>query len=135
MKKYTRTPRPRGSKMKEVTINAEQYEQVVYMAVATTPSDDMKQLRLASKVLDKLEAAGVRKPGDKILCPNCRVDITQLTGSKGGFKLMAEQETFEFEDAEAEFVVKRIETTIPKLQTWAARSVLSVVDQLEADNA
>tara|TARA_R110000824_G_C15018138_1_gene658090 strand:+ start:438 stop:740 length:303 start_codon:yes stop_codon:yes gene_type:complete len=98
--------------MKTIDVNAEQFEQVLYLACATATAEDVQQLRLSSKVLDKLEAKSLEKPDGQ------------------GFKLMNETEQFELEDTEAEFVLKRIEEMIPSLQTWASRKILPVIDQL-----
>lgn len=99
--------------MKTVEIDSEQFEQIIYVAVATTQADDVAQLRMTSKVLDKLEGQAVAKPDDQ------------------GYKLINDRVTFEFEDAEASFILKRISDMIPQLQGWAARRILPVIDQLE----
>tara|TARA_R110000824_G_scaffold287258_1_gene475358 strand:+ start:234 stop:542 length:309 start_codon:yes stop_codon:yes gene_type:complete len=100
--------------MRTIEISAEQFEQVVYLACATATAEDVQQLRLSSKVLDKLESKALEKPDGQ------------------GFKLMNDIELFEFEDTEADFVLKRIEEMIPSLQTWASRKILPVIDQLTA---
>jgi hypothetical protein len=96
-------------------MTSDQYEGIVYLSVATAAADDVSQLRLASKVLDKLEKIGVRKPDD------------------AGYRLIDETATVRFEDAEAEFVLQRIEQMIPNLQVWMARGALTLIDQLNIE--
>ena len=98
--------------MKTVNITDDQFEQIVYLACATGTADDVQELRLSSKVLDKLEEQALEKPEGQ------------------GYKLITDAADFEFEDTEAAFLLKRIEEMIPSLQTWAARKVLPVIDQL-----
>lgn len=101
--------------MKTLKMSSDQYENIVYLACATTAADDLQQLRLASKVLDKLEHAGVRKP-DGV-----------------GYRLIDDSCTISFEDVEAEFVCGRVEAMVPQIQAWKAREVLGLVDQLTTD--
>lgn len=98
--------------MKTVVISAEAFDSIVYLACATTPAKDIADLRVTSKVLDKLEEKAIKTP-------------------ELGFKMVEPSEAFEFEDAEAAFVLQRIEDTIPQLQAWAAVKVLPVIDQLQ----
>lgn len=100
--------------MKKVEVTKKEYADIVYLAVATSSAKDIKELRLTSKVLDKLEAQAVE--GDD--------GVSSV--------LKGEQATFLFEDAEADFLKNKIEETFPKLQAWAARKALPIIDQLEA---
>jgi hypothetical protein len=98
--------------MKTVTVTADQYEQILYLACATASVENIQELRMTNKVLDKLESVGLKKPQDQ------------------GFKLIDATATLQFEDAEAEYVIARIENVIPNLQAWKARECLAIVDQL-----
>ncbi len=102
--------------MIEVTMTREVYKEIVYLACATATNLDTPKLRQLNEVLDILEAKG-----------------EPIAGQPAGYTLRREEDTFEFENAEAKFVLERIEEYIPNMQGWAARKALSVIDQLKAD--
>jgi len=103
--------------MKTVTMNKEEYESC-YLACATGPTEDWKETRTLSKVLDKLEKAGDKRDQEK----------------GGGFTLKREDHEFKFEDEEAEFMVERMRLFLPKIHGWAGVRFLPIVEQLEADS-
>ena len=104
--------------MKTLTITAEQYNDFVYPACAVNRPGNLQDLRMTVRVLDKLEKYGTP--------PQRRHDDVPVMG----FKLKGAEVTIDFEDAEAEFIAKRLEATVSELQAWRGREMLPIIDVL-----
>jgi hypothetical protein len=103
--------------MKDVTIQPDDYTNIIYPAAATGPVEDFKEARLLGKVLAILEEPAKKRPKED---------------ERGGFE-MKEEATFEFEDEFAEYLLSRMKGFLKQMQGWAAVKVVYVVDQLEAE--
>lgn len=101
--------------MKTVVIPKDQFDNVVYIAVATANVEDWKEARLLSKILDKLESKATRN-------------------KNGGFELNYSETTIDFEDSEAEMVKSRLTEFMKQMQGWAAVQLIPLMDQLELDS-
>lgn len=102
--------------MRMLKLSKTDYDDLVYPATAANTAKDIQELRVAAKVLDKLERHG--EPAKK------------EAGRATGYRATSPAIDLELEDREAELVAGRLEQLAKRLQDWQAREVLPLIDQL-----
>lgn len=105
--------------MKTLRITKRDYDDLVYPAVAANTAKDIQELRIASKVLDKLEQHG--RPAK------------MEAGRPAAYRAESPALELELEDREAELVAVRLVQLAGRLQDWQAREVLPLVDMLRKE--
>lgn len=103
--------------MKTLTVSKADYDEILYPLVALKASEDDATLRLAFRVLDKLEDVG---------------EPHENPGGPSMYRLSDLSATFELEEDEAKFVATRLRAGIPQLATTRARAIVPMLDALEA---
>lgn len=107
--------------MRQLIVDKEQYDDFLYPAVAVKQPPSILELRLQMKVLDKLEAVGTPTEKTKEGSPS------RMTG----YVLSADTVTFDFEDNEADLVVRCLEAQIPQLMGFRSRHLVPLIEQLQ----
>ena len=95
--------------MKTLTISKADFDEILYPLIALDPVSDRSALRICLNVLGKLEAKAKLGP--------------ETNGTPRLWVLKEETTDLELEDAEAEFVVARLEAGIPRLAATRARAI------------
>ena len=110
--------------MRNLVLTQVEYEDLVYPSVAVFSASEVKDLRTVVKVLDKLEAAGEapERKGGRFVDPNNVI-----------YKMNGISAMFHFEDAEAEFLIERLEAFMQRIQAWQSRGLLRIIDQLKTE--
>ena len=117
------------STMKTVTLTKPQYDDIVYPAVALhSPGDTIALLRICDAVMTKLEDAGQR---GRIL-DKSQWGIGVDKAPPPLYKLNGIAHDFEFENAEAEWLVQKLIDLLPTTQGRLMRDALPIIDALEA---
>ena len=119
--------------MKKVTMGREVFNDLVYPAIALSLHDeDLRELRLCDKVLTKMEAKAKLLPAEKL--PKLEPGDPPPPKMKPLYGLNKEKDTFEFEDHEAEYVVKKLTALLPKIFGRVLRPLLPIIAELEKED-
>lgn len=107
--------------MKTLRLSKPDYDDLVYPAMAANTAQDLQELRIAAKVLDKLEQHGEAAKRE--------------AGRLAAYRAKSPALEIKLEDREAELVAQRLEEIAKRLQDWQAREVLPLIDQLKAGDS
>ena len=113
--------------MKKLKVNAAEFENLLYPAMAISVTENAEDMRTTIKILDKLEKKGELQPRDKT---GVMADPTKAMCILNGGAIGA---NFSFEDAEAKYLVDRLVDHMKKIQAWQGRDIIPMIDQLEKD--
>lgn len=103
--------------MKALKMSKRDYDDFVYPACAANTAQNIQELRVVCRILDKLEEHG--KPSRK------------EGGRETAFLATSPSVEIELEDAQAHIVATRLEQLAKRLQDWQAREILPLLDQLQ----
>lgn len=112
--------------MKELTVSKVEFDDFVYPAIAAARDANIKELRLSNDILNKLEKQS-EKESLKDRCPMCG------NPAVFAYKLIEIEAIFNLENAEADHLLGRLQQMIPNIQSWRAREMLPIINQLKAD--
>jgi hypothetical protein len=118
--------------MKKVTISKIVFDNLVYPAVALSiHGEDLGELRLCDKVLTKLEAKAKVLPPEKL----AKSEPGDLPPPKMNplYGLKKEKDTFDFEDHEAEYIVGKLTSLLPRIHGRILRPLLPIIAELEKE--
>ena len=117
--------------MKKVTMGREVFNDLVYPAIALSLHNaDLSELRLCDKVLTKMEAKAKLLPTEKLP----KTEPGGPPKMKPLYGLEKEKDTFEFEDHEAEYIVKKLTALLPKIHGRVLRPLLPLIVDLEKED-
>jgi len=118
--------------MKTITVTRADYNDLVYPVVAVCTHDDVASLRIADKILTKLEEAGKPDPvpARKEVCKAC--GAPPLQAAPPLYKMEGISAEFELEDAEATFLHEKLTELTKTITGNRMRTVLPVIAALEA---
>ena len=111
--------------MRKITINKADYDDIVYAAVAMDTPKTTKEVQVCSDVLAKLEEVG-HEMAESVVNP-----ATGETVENETFKMNDVATVIEFENAEADYMSKRLVEVLPQIQARRSRKMLPLLEELE----
>lgn len=103
--------------MKTVSITKRDYDEVVYPCVACFQAENTARLRLADRLLTKLEEGCARDPKDRTGWPM--------------YVMQRPMQEFELEEDEAALLLERIVSAVKEVDARRTRALLPVISALE----
>lgn len=103
-----------SGKQTKLHVTKQEFDTILYGAIAGPPPKDVRETRLIDDVLGKLDAVSLPR-----------------TDGQPGQTLIDDEKVFAFSNVESEFVLQRLEKAVESLQGWKAREVLPLIDQMQ----
>ena len=116
--------------MKTVKIRKDDYDDFVYPAVALDLPKSVKDLRMADKVLAKLETVGVQGEPKETKDQQSGEMITPVPF----YTMEGVAAEVDFEDAEATYLHGILAQAVTRIQTRRSRGILPILDALKPPN-
>lgn len=110
--------------MRQLNVVRSDFDDFLYPAVAVWTPKDTPELRVQSRILDKLEAEAVPKVKDA----NGQPSTTDI-----GYSLKEDGCVFAFETDESALIVKCLERQVQALIGVRGRRLLPMIDQLQEE--